>query len=176
MARCADARVASGSRCRDVSPAIVVCWVGKTAAPYARAGIEEYASRIQRYRTLRTLVIAEERGSRGDTARRVEREGDRILERLKGLAPATVIVLDQAGEQIDTAKLAVWVRRHALEEARNLVFVLGGPDGLSSGVLKRADRRLGLSRLTLPHDMARLLLLEQIYRSMTILHGHPYDR
>lgn len=159
-----------------MSSAIVLCWIGKTAAPYARTGIDEYSKRIQRYRPLRTLVVAEERGPGRATARRVELEGDRILKRIQGIEPATVIALDPGGEQVVTGKLALWVRRHALEEARNLVFVVGGPDGLSSAVLNRADRRLGLSRLTLPHDMARLLLVEQIYRSLTILHGHPYDR
>jgi len=157
-----------------LSAAIVVCWVGKTAAPYARLGIEEYSRRIERYRPLRVIEVAQER--RGETARRLEREGERILERLARLQSATVIALDPAAKQLDSQEFANSMRRNLLEAARTMVFVVGGPDGLSSGVLERADRRLGLSRLTFPHDMARLLLMEQIYRSLTILQGHPYDR
>lgn len=157
-----------------MSSVLAVCWAGKTTAAYARLGIDEYARRIQRYRPLRVVEVAAERG--GDGARRLQREGERLLARLGRLQPATVIALDPGGEQLESRELADWVRRHLLEEARNLVFVVGGPDGLSSGVLERAERRLGLSRLTLPHDMARLLLMEQIYRALTILHGHPYDR
>lgn len=157
-----------------MSAAIVLCWVGRTAAPYARLGIEEYSRRVQRYRPLRLVEVADERD--GEVPRRLQREGERILQRLQRLQPATVIALDPAAEQLDSQGLAAWMRRFLLEESRELVFVVGGPDGLSSGVLERADRRLGLSRLTLPHDMARLLLMEQIYRSLTILHGHPYDR
>jgi 23S rRNA (pseudouridine1915-N3)-methyltransferase len=121
--------------------------------------------------------VAQERGNgRFSPEHRVEREGQRIIERLESAGPAAVIALAATGKQVDSRQLATWVRQYAYDEGRPLAFVVGGPDGLSSAVLKKADRLLGLSRLTLPHDMARLFLTEQIYRSLTIIERHPYDR
>jgi len=160
-----------------VSAGIVFCWVGKTAARYARVGIDEYVGRIERYRPCRVIEVRQPRlGGRSSAADRAGREGEALLERIGGLEPAVVVALDPGGEQIESRELAGWVRRHLLEEGRTVVFVVGGPDGLSSSILARADRLLGLSHLTLPHDMARLILTEQVYRSLTILNGHPYDR
>lgn len=160
-----------------MSSPLLFCWVGKTAAEYARVGIADYTGRIARYRPCRELVVAQERGKgRFSAAHRVEREGQRILERVDAVGSAALIALDGSGKQADSRQLAAWVRQYAYDEARPLVFVVGGPDGLSSPVLRRADRLLGLSRLTLPHDMARLFLTEQVYRSLTIIEGHPYDR
>ena len=160
-----------------MSAPIVFCWVGRTSAEYARVGIADYAARINRYRPCREVVVAQERGrGRFSPEHRVEREGQRILERLQALEPAVVIALAPTGKQVESRQLAAWVQQHAYDEARAVVFVVGGPDGLSSPVLRRADRLLGLSRLTLPHDMARLFLTEQVYRSLTIIEGHPYDR
>ena len=160
-----------------MSAPILFCWVGKTSAEYARTGVSEYTGRIARYRPCRELVVAQERGNRRfSREHRVEREGQRILDRLDPLGPPALIALDGSGKQIDSRQLAVWVRQYSYDEGRPLAFVVGGPDGLSSSVLRRADRLLGLSRLTLPHDMARLFLTEQVYRSLTIIEGHPYDR
>jgi len=131
---------------------LAFCWPGKTSAAYARAGIDDYVSRIQHYRDCRVVITPEEpRGSQYSDKHRVEREGDNLLKRLGDLEPAWICALEP-------------------------VFVVGGPDGLSYAVRERADRLLSLSPFTLPHDMARLVLAEQVYRALTIIHGHPYDR
>ena len=160
-----------------MSAEIVFLWVGKISAPYARSGIDDYLRRANRYRPSRTLSVAEEKqGSRYTTEHRLEREGSAILQRLDALTPATVVALDPRGSVLTSRELAALVERTCYQESRRMVFVVGGPDGLSSAIRERADRLLALTRMTLPHDLARLLLAEQIYRALTIIHGHPYDR
>lgn len=160
-----------------MSAEIAFLWVGKTRAPYARVGVDEYVGRLQRYHPCRTIAVPEERhNSRYSAAHRVDREGRSLLDRLKSLEPAFVVALDPRGRQLTSGELAVLVRRACMEESRRMVFVVGGPDGLSSPIRDRADRLLGLSQMTFPHDMARLFLAEQAYRALTIIHGHPYDR
>jgi len=88
---------------------------------------------------------------------------------------ATMIALDPAGRAADSAELLRMIER-AEREARDLVFLVGGADGLPAGWARRADLLLSLSPLTLPHELARLILAEQIYRAFTTLRGHPYPR
>jgi len=86
------------------------------------------------------------------------------------------ICLDASGEQADTGTLATRLAHAAEAGTSAIVFVVGGPDGLSEHVLQRADWRLAFGRLTWPHQLARVMLAEQLYRAMTILSGHPYHR
>jgi 23S rRNA (pseudouridine1915-N3)-methyltransferase len=156
---------------------LALCWPGKTSAAYARTGVDEYLGRIRRYRDCQVITTPEERhGSQYSDAHRVEREGAAILKRLDGLGPVWLCALDPGGKAFDTAGFAKLLRRQLYDDTRLPVFVVGGPDGLSSAVRQRADRLMGISSLTLPHDMARLVLVEQIYRALTIISGHPYDR
>lgn len=155
----------------------VFCWVGRTSAEYARVAEKLYLGRIRRYREARILVVAEERqGGRYSREHRLEREGERILDKLDGLDNPFVMALDPRGKQLGSRSFAARIRDGAWDSGRPLVIVVGGPDGLSSHVRERADRLLGLSQMTLPHDLARIVILEQTYRALTILHRHPYDR
>jgi 23S rRNA (pseudouridine1915-N3)-methyltransferase len=156
---------------------LAFCWPGKTSAAYARTGLDDNLARIEHYRKCRVVLSPEEpRGSKYSTEHRVEREGEGILKRIAGLEPAWVCALDPGGKPVNTRDFADLLKRQLYEDARTPVFVVGGPDGLSCAVVKRADRLLGLSHFTLPHDMARLVLAEQVYRALTIINGHPYDR
>lgn len=156
---------------------LVFCWPGKTSAAYARAGIDDYVSRIKHYRDCRVLITPEEpRGSQYSDKHRVEREGDGLLKRVGALDPAWICALDTDGKPLNTRDFAELLRSQLYEGTRTAVFVVGGPDGLSYAVRERADRLVSLSAFTLPHDMARLVLTEQVYRALTIIHGHPYDR
>ena len=87
-----------------------------------------------------------------------------------------VVALDQRGRESTSRELAAWLGKQLASSARGLCFVIGGADGIDAAVLARADEKLALSRLTLPHRLARVLLLEQLYRAMTILKGEPYHR
>ena len=159
------------------SPAIVLCWPGKTAAEYARLGSDDYLARIRRFRTCECVVVSEEpSGKQYSAAHRLERQGKAILKRLEAFSPMFLVVLDPRGRTLDSPKFAELLQRQCYDNARILAFVVGGPDGVASGVRDRADLLLSLSSMTLPHDMARLLLTEQIYRGFTIIHGLPYSR
>lgn len=161
----------------DSSAQIVLCWPGKTAAAYARIGVDEYVSRIQRFRRCVCVTVSEEPSTKHySDAHRLERQGKAILDKLQPFGPIFLVGLDPDGKSMDSAKFAELLRRQCYDDARTLAFVVGGPDGLAKGVRDRADLLLGLSRMTFPHDMARLFLTEQIYRAFTIIHGLPYSR
>lgn len=126
----------------------------------------------ERLRTPLTLIEVEARKGGTDTARTAE-EG-RLL--LQALPPgALVVALDERGRSLNSVEFATLVgeTRHA---ARPLAFVLGGADGLSAELRARADRMMAFGQATWPHQLARVMLLEQLYRAETILAGHPYHR
>ncbi|HEX2166414.1 MAG TPA: 23S rRNA (pseudouridine(1915)-N(3))-methyltransferase RlmH, partial [Longimicrobiales bacterium] len=117
----------------------------------------------------------EERAGRGldeDAIRNAE--GERLLRRVpKG---AEVIALTARGDAWSSRRLARYIERSAVEALPGIAFLIGGALGLSDNVLKEADRRMRLSTFTLPHDLARLMLLEQLYRTGTIARGEPYHK
>ena len=158
---------------------LVLCWVGRTTAEYAQVGLDDYLRRIRRFRTCEVIVVPQEpaRDSHGhDRAARLDREGSAILQKLERLVSTFVVALDPSARQSDSSGFASIVQQRLYDEARTLVFVLGGPDGLAPNLRTRANAALGISRMTLPHDMARLVLAEQLYRAFTIIHRQPYAR
>ena len=118
-------------------------------------------------------VPAGQRSNRGDPVQAMHSEGQRILALIK--PPEFVAALDERGVQMATRELATWLAAR-LNDGRDLVLVIGGPDGLAPEVLARSDQQLALSRLTLPHPLVRVVLAEQLYRAHTVLSGHPYHR
>ena len=118
-------------------------------------------------------VPAGQRSSRGDPAQAMHTEGQRILALIK--PQEFVAALDEHGAQLTTRELATWLAGR-MNDGRDLVLVIGGPDGLASEVLARSDQKLSLSKLTLPHPLVRVVLAEQLYRAHTVLSGHPYHR
>lgn len=161
----------------DRRPQIALCWPGKTSAEYARIGIEEYLSRIRKFRTCKRVVVAEEPATKQySDEHRLERQFEAVLKRLEALAPYYLVVLDPRGKAMDSRKFAALLQRQCYDDGRTLAFVVGGADGVSEGLRGRADVLLGLSPMTLPHDLARLFLTEQIYRGFTIIHRLPYSR
>jgi 23S rRNA (pseudouridine1915-N3)-methyltransferase len=124
---------------------------------------------------LRDFEVIEIRESRaGDVARR------RIEESiaLANVIPdgAIVVVLDQRGESLDSPALAALLRERRAEDRAALCFIIGGPDGLAPSLVERAKVRLAFGAATWPHQLVRIMLLEQLYRAATILAGHPYHR
>jgi 23S rRNA (pseudouridine1915-N3)-methyltransferase len=147
--------------------------IGRVAEPWLRSGVEEYAGRIRRYLPLAEHELKEVKGGRKQDVRLIrEQEGQRLLARLP--ERACVVVLDQAGRELTSEGLAELLGRHMLDGTGELALVIGGAYGLSDEVKRRADLLLSLSPLTLTHQMARLFLFEQIYRSLTILRNEPY--
>ena len=150
----------------------LIC-VGKLTEVWQREAAEEYAGRVQRYFPLDIVELKEEKGGRkGDTRGLLKREGVRILE--KSPEQAFVIVLDERGRNLGSEQLSDLLSREMLHGGRSWCLVIGGPYGLDSAVRNRADLILSLSKMTFTHQMARVLLLEQLYRSCTIIKNEPY--
>jgi 23S rRNA (pseudouridine1915-N3)-methyltransferase len=136
--------------------------------------VDEYTTRLAS--TLKVALVevpAGQRSARGDAAQAMQTEGRRILSLIK--PQEYVAALDERGAQLTTRELATWLSGR-MHDGRDLVMVIGGPDGLCAEVLARSDLQLSLSRLTLPHPLVRVVLAEQLYRAHTVLSGHPYHR
>ena len=154
---------------------ITVIAVGKCRKPYVREGIGDYAGRIGHYASLDQIEVAEERGSKGvGSAEVVLREGERILNATPG--NAFKIALDLGGKPASSKDLAQRLSDLGLSGSSRVVFWIGGAFGLAQDVLKAADWRLSLSAMTFPHEIARLVLLEQVYRAFTIIRGESYHK
>lgn len=144
-------------------------WVGKSRDPWIKDAIEEYAGRIRRYTPLELVDIRDEKGAAAEEMRR--RECERIE---KHLSPgATLVLLDERGEQMDSPGLASFVGRQRDGGVGELIFVIGGAYGFSEDFRKKG-KLLALSKMTFTHQMVRAFLLEQVYRAFTILNGEPY--
>lgn len=146
-------------------------WVGKENQKDPEAQLcERYLQRIKRY-TAMDVKILKPYQSR-DEAEVRRREGERLLEKLE---PADYLVLcDEAGKELTSPGLAQLLDTPEPSTARRVVFLIGGAMGVSDATRQRADFVLSLSRMTLPHALARVMLLEQIYRALSIQAGHPY--
>jgi 23S rRNA (pseudouridine1915-N3)-methyltransferase len=157
---------------------ILVAAVGRLKQGPERELVERYRKRaadVGRAVGIRTVEIIEIRESRArETETRINEESIALAT----LIPerAAVVVLDPRGMQIDSPAFAGRLRRWREESRPAAGFVIGGADGLASSLVDRADLRLALGALTLPHQLVRIVLLEQIYRAATILSGHPYHR
>jgi 23S rRNA (pseudouridine1915-N3)-methyltransferase len=139
------------------------------------AAIGSYEERLARYFPYEAMEVREEshRGA-GDEQRVVREEGERLLARVP--AGYRVVALDEGGRQLSSTELAGALGEGRLEASPGLALLIGGAYGLSEAVLQRAELRLSLSALTLPHELARLVLVEQLYRAGTILRGEPYHK
>ena len=149
----------------------LVC-VGRLSEDWLKQGAAEYLKRLQRHYSIEIIELKEEQGQQKDVAGLVRREGIRILERIP--ADAVAIVLDEKGKQVGSEVLAERLQEEMLHAGRDWCLVIGGPYGLDPAVRSRADWLMSLSKMTLTHQMARLLLLEQLYRSGTIIRNEPY--
>lgn len=146
--------------------------VGRITEPYIREGCTTYVERIRRYAELRLIVVPEERiPGKGKKEYILRQEGQRIREKLSPLI--FTVVLDERGKCFSSEAFALFLEKFL---RKDVAFVLGGPYGLDETLKKEADFILSLSPMTLVHTMARMLLLEQIYRAFTLLRGEPYHK
>ncbi len=151
---------------------VAVRAVGRPKAEGIVVAIAEYERRAARYWPLDVVEVREAgpRGGDADGTRRLE--GERLLD---GIGGGAVIACDPGGEALDSSRFAAWLQAQR-ERARDVTFVIGGAHGLDGAVLERAERRLSLAPWTLPHELARLVLAEQLYRAGTIVRGEPYHK
>jgi 23S rRNA (pseudouridine1915-N3)-methyltransferase len=149
-----------------------ILMVGKTREGFIQTGLAFYEKRLQPFLRLELKSVREEKESPGLTPEIIKaREGERLQARVP--PRAYVVALTPGGQELSTPEFAAWLGQRELA-ARPLAFLIGGHWGLADGVLAAADQRLALSRLTLTHELSRLVLLEQLYRAMTLKAGHPY--
>jgi 23S rRNA (pseudouridine1915-N3)-methyltransferase len=151
---------------------VTVLMVGKTRQKFILAGLDFYSKRLGPYLRLNLHSVREEKETGGLTPEIIKsREGARLLAQ----APprAFLVCLDPQGRQMTTEEFTAWLTQRELA-AQPLVFLIGGHLGLDDATLAASQERLALSRLTMTHELARLVLLEQLYRAMTIKAGHPY--
>lgn len=155
---------------------ITIICAGKLKEKYLRDGIAEYEKRLRPYADVRTIEIGEERmkdkPSAAEKKETIRREGARLLARIP--CDAYLIVLDAGGAAYSSEELSEKIDRICIEGKSHIAFLIGGPFGLSEQLLQEADFCLSFSRLTFPHQLIRLFLMEQIYRSFKISKGEPY--
>lgn len=138
-----------------------VVWIGKTRQAEARAWGDEYAQRIRRFARLETEELT-------------DKQGDVAV--LKRAETARLVALDPAGKPMSSEQLARFLAQQFERDGRELIFAVGGAEGFSEPVRRRADTLLSLSPMTFSHELARVMVLEQLYRALTILNNHPYAK
>lgn len=157
---------------------ITLITVGKIKEKFYTDAIAEYNKRLSRYCKLDIVQVADEKTPDGASElqeRQIkEKEGERILAQIKD--GSYVIALAIEGEMLDSEGLAEKIDRLGVGGQSQIVFIIGGSLGLSDAVMKRSDYKLSFSKMTFPHQLMRVILLEQIYRSYRIVHGEPYHK
>jgi 23S rRNA (pseudouridine1915-N3)-methyltransferase len=144
-------------------------WPGKTRDEHLRALVQEYLKRLQRFVRCELVEVRETPG-----AANIEKESARIGDALSG--STLTILLDVKGREWSSHELAAELRRWENDSVKEIAVVIGGPNGVTSEIAGRAQKRWRLSRLTLTHEMARVVVLEQLYRAYTINRGMPYQK
>jgi len=157
---------------------ITVLTVGKLKERYFREAVEEYSTRLSKYCRLELVEVPDEKApenlSRAQELQIIQKEGQGILKHIK--EDAYVIALAIKGKQLSSEGLAEFMDNLGIKGRSNIAFVIGGSLGLSDEVLKRADYQLSFSQLTFPHQLMRVVLLEQVYRGFRIVRGEPYHK
>jgi len=152
---------------------IALLQVGKTSEKYLSEGINVYTGRLSRYLPFEIVTVPEIKNSRNMPAgEQKEKEGEGILRLLKD--DDFVVVLDEKGKEFSTMEFSSWLGKSLMLQKKRIVFIAGGPWGVSSQLMSRSDLSLSLSRMTFSHQIVRLLFLEQLYRAFTIIKGEPY--
>lgn len=157
---------------------ITVITVGKIKEKYLKDAIAEYSKRLSRYCKLEILEVADEKTPDGASETVEEsirdKEGERILKLVKD--ESYVITLEIGGKMLTSEELSDKMETLGIQGQSHLTFIIGGSIGLGKEVLKRSDYALSFSKMTFPHQLMRVILLEQIYRSYRIINNEPYHK
>lgn len=152
--------------------------VGRVRERYIQQGIAEFKKRLQPYCNLALTDVRAEHAPDHLSKKEIEqvknKEGERILQRIH--PNAHVIALDVMGKQKSSEALAKKMEQISFQGKNNVTFIIGGANGLSKNVLSRANDRLSFSKMTFPHQLMKLILLEQVYRAYKIQRGEPYHK
>lgn len=157
---------------------ISILTVGKIKEKYLKDAISEYSKRLSKYCRLEIIEVADEKtpdaASESVEAAIRAKEGERIMKYIRD--DAYVITLEIAGKQMTSEALADKINQLGIQGKSHIIFIIGGSIGLGRAVLDRSDYALSFSKMTFPHQLMRVILLEQIYRSYRIIHGEPYHK
>ncbi|WP_182200291.1 23S rRNA (pseudouridine(1915)-N(3))-methyltransferase RlmH [Paraliobacillus salinarum] len=157
---------------------ITIISVGKLKEKYLKQGIEEYVKRLRSYATIQLIEVPDEKApeklSEAQMTEVMDKEGERILAKIN--ADSHVVTLEIQGKQLTSEGLAQQMDQLATHGKSKVTFVIGGSLGLSEAVRKRSDFALSFSKMTLPHQLMRLVLVEQVYRSFRINRNEPYHK
>ena len=157
---------------------ITILTVGKIKEKYLKDAIAEYSKRLSRYCRLEIIEVADEK-TPDNASETVEdairsKEAERILKYVK--EDAYIITLEIGGKQLASEELAEKIEKLGSQGNSHIIFIIGGSIGLGKEVLEKSDFALSFSRMTFPHQLMRVILLEQIYRSYRIINGEPYHK
>lgn len=157
---------------------ITVLCVGKVKEKFYRDAIDEFSKRLSRYCKMEVVEVADEKTQEqaSDVEIRLvkEKEGERLLKNIK--EDAYVITLCIDGKQLNSEELSEKMEKLGVQGVSHIYFVIGGSLGLADEVIKRADYKLSFSKMTFPHQLMRVILLEQIYRGYRIMNNEPYHK
>lgn len=149
----------------------VECWmIGKTTENYIKEGVEHYQKRIQRYLPFEMKIFPASK-AKGANAQ-MEAEKDRINKALK--PNDELIILDENGSVYTSQAFAAFLQKWFNESTQRLIFLVGGAYGIHENLQNQAKAKLALSHMTFPHELVRVVLLEQLYRGLTIINNEPY--
>ena len=135
--------------------------LGKTRRPELRAVIDDYVKRISRYAPIEVTEL---------------RETEAALKKFTFEQPSTIVLLDDAAKNLDSKSFAKWLGQHRDRSTRQIIFVCGGADGFPEEIRRQAHQKLSLSSMTYSHELARVMLAEQLYRAFAILSGSAYPK
>lgn len=157
---------------------ITLITVGKIKEKYLKDAIAEYSKRLSRYCKLEIVEVADEKtpDNAGDTVEDAirDKEGERIQKYIK--EDAYVITLEIGGKMLTSEELSEKIEKLGVQGTSHIIFIIGGSIGLGKEVLRRSDYALSFSKMTFPHQLMRVILLEQIYRSYRIMNHEPYHK
>lgn len=157
---------------------ITVLTVGKIKEKYLRDAIAEYTKRLSRYCKLETIEVADEKtpDNASENAEEMirQKEAERLLKYIR--EDAYLITLEIGGKQLTSEEFSEKIEKLGIQGTSHIIFVIGGSIGIGKAVLKKSDYALSFSKMTFPHQLMRVILLEQIYRSYRIISGEPYHK
>ncbi len=157
---------------------ITIAAVGKIKEKYLKDGIDEYAKRLSRFCDLEIIEVQDEQApdnlSEAGEKQIMKKEAEKLLKRIK--EGSLLVVMDVKGEKLDSEGFAAKLKSFFVSGSSHITFIIGGSLGVDEELLKRASLRLSMSSMTFPHQLARLILLEQIYRCFKINSGETYHK
>lgn len=157
---------------------ITIISVGKIKEKYLKSAIDEYSKRLSKYCKLDIIEVSDEKTPEDASPREEDiikgKEGEKILKHIKDNSFVIALAID--GKMLSSEDLADFIKEQGVRGNSNLTFIIGGSLGLAGGVLDRANLKLSFSKMTFPHQLMRVILLEQIYRGFRINSGEPYHK